>query len=308
MPSQEIRYLGMGLGIGALISGLVLGGVYFLPLAGAMLKRTSTSSPLPPTFTSTISPSPTVTPSPTSSPVPSNTFTPTPTMLPSATTIPSATVTLTSTELMIADGEISIIGPLSREHQKRLYEASLTFIAPTFEQSARISALINLQPYSDPSTICGPLSIAILQRADLLRADLIPFDFFLVNPYLGKDRKILESAFPADRFESSRVRIKLDKINWSLQPLMPGDFLYIYSGSGGNFEHMLIVNRVDVGGRAYSVTNFDTTLGFVIDQVMLYDPHDPGAGIFAQWTKREHQLLGSTGFSGYEVWRLKEPG
>ena len=69
---------------------------------------------------------------------------------------------------------------------------------------------------------------------------------------------------------------------------------------------MLVVNRVDSQGRAYSVTNYNTEEGFVINEVMLYDPNDPSAGIFAQWTKREKQLLGSTGFAGYEVWRLKE--
>ncbi len=306
MHSQDLKYLGAGLGIGALISGFFLVGIYFLPFDSSIFEGTRTPSLISPTFTKTIQPSPTNTPSPTSAPSPSSTFTPTPTLLPSATIVPSATVTLTSTELMIADGEISISGSLNREQQKRLYEASLTFIASTFEQSRQMSALINLLPYSDPSTICGPLSIAILQRAEILSQDLIPFDFFLINPYLGKDRQILKTAFPQDLYKSTRFRIKLDEFNWAAEPLMPGDFVYIYSGSGGNFEHMLVVNRVDIGGRAYSVMNFNTEQGFIIDQVMLYDPHDPKSGIFAQWTKRAHQLLGSTGFAGFEVWRLKD--
>lgn len=67
---------------------------------------------------------------------------------------------------------------------------------------------------------------------------------------------------------------------------------------------MLIVTRVDYQGRAYSVTNHDTEEGFIIDEVMLYDPRDPSVGIFAQWTRREKQVLGSTGFAGFEVWRL----
>jgi hypothetical protein len=182
----------------------------------------------------------------------------------------------------------------------------MTFIAQTFERSRQMSALINLLPYSDPSTICGPLSIAILQRAEILSQELMPYDFFLINPGLGRDRQILKTAFPVDRYESTRFGIKLDEFNWATEPLMPGDFVYIYSGSGGNFEHMLVVNRVDIGGRTYSVTNFNTEQGFIIDQVMLYDPHDPTAGLFAQWTKRRDQLLGSTGFSGFEVWRLRD--
>jgi hypothetical protein len=301
MRSQDLKYLGVGLGIGALISGILLGGIYFRPLAFSFFEGTAT-----PTFTKTMEPSATTTASPTREPSVTSTFTPTPTMLPSSTIVPSVTITLTSTELMIAGGEIAISGPLSREQHKRLYEASLTFIAPTFEQSRQMSAIINLSPYSDPSTICGPLSIAVLQRAGLLSEDLIPFDFFLINPHLGKDRQILRKAFPADLFKSTRFRISLNEFNWAADPLLPGDFIYIYSGSGGNFEHMLVVNRVDVRGRAYSVMNFNTEHGFVIDQVMLYDPHDPTAGIFAQWSRRGKQLLGSTGFAGFEVWRLKE--
>jgi hypothetical protein len=68
---------------------------------------------------------------------------------------------------------------------------------------------------------------------------------------------------------------------------MPGDFVYIYSGTQGNFEHMLVVNRVDYQGRAYSVTNYNTEKGFIIDEVLLYDPNDPTVGIFEQWAKRE---------------------
>jgi hypothetical protein len=174
------------------------------------------------------------------------------------------------------------------------------------EQSQKTSALINLSPFTDASTVCGPLSIAILQRADLLPADLVPHDFFLLDPDLPKDRLVLQTAFSTDAYGNTRTRTRLNQFNWSVEPLMPGDFIYIYAGSQGNFEHMLVVNRVDYRSRAYSVTNYNTPDGYVINEVMLYDPVDPTAGIFAQWARREKQLLGSTGFEGFEVWRLKE--
>jgi len=37
---------------------------------------------------------------------------------------------------------------------------------------------------------------------------------------------------------------------------------------------------------------------------MLYDPADPHAGIFSTWTRQQFATLGSTGFAGFEVWRL----
>jgi hypothetical protein len=70
---------------------------------------------------------------------------------------------------------------------------------------------------------------------------------------------------------------------------------------------MLVVTRVDKFGRAYSVTNHATPEGFVIDEVMLYDPGNPGFGKFSEWTNRQNNKLGTTGFGGFELWRLTQP-
>lgn len=206
---------------------------------------------------------------------------------------------------MLRQGDLAVPGPLNLEQTVRLYQASIAFVAPTIRESRLVASAINRQQFSDPSTTCGPLSIAILQSAGLLGDHIIPHDFFLLNPDQGLDREILERTFPAERYTRSRYKIKLNKVDWREQPLLPGDFIYIYMGSEGNFEHMLVVTRTDSAGRAFSVTNFNTDQGFIIDEVVLYDPGDPGTGIFMQWTSRAKQLLGSTGFAGYEVWRLK---
>ena len=68
-----------------------------------------------------------------------------------------------------------------------------------------------------------------------------------------------------------------------------------------------MVTRVDNAGRAFSVTNHATSDGFVIDEVLLYDPAQPGTGKFFEWTVRRNNKLGSTGFGGFELWRLAVP-
>jgi hypothetical protein len=111
--------------------------------------------------------------------------------------------------------------------------------------------------------------------------------------------------FPADLYNHLTIATPINTVDWDAAPLEPGDFVFIWHGTGGNFDHMLVVNRVDRQGRAYSVTNFGTSDGYIIAETMLYDPADPSAGIFHEWTKEKDAILGSTGFGGYEIWRLR---
>jgi hypothetical protein len=321
MRSTDLKYLGYGFGIGALLASLFFAGWFFIPQFNAFGGSSlfGVQDTFVPTITLIPTIQPTTTPTSTAEAVPTiptiattttasaepatisaapYTFTP--------TSLPSPTATLTNAEIMVSNGEIAITGPLTREQQIKLYEASLFFIAPTYEQSKKMSVLINNARFSDPNTTCGPLSIAILQKAGLLSADLVAHDFFLINPDLGKDRITIKSTFPPEKYTDIRYKVRIDEFDWYSKPLVPGDFVYIYSGTGGNFEHMLVVNRVDSQGRAYSVTNYNTEQGFVINEALLYDPADPNAGLFSQWTEKQFQKLGSTGYAGFEVWRLKE--
>jgi len=209
---------------------------------------------------------------------------------------------------MLSKGDLAIQGPLSPEEQIRLYEASLQFIASTTKESKTIGEQINGKGYGSPTLICGSLSIAILQAAGLIGEEVVPYDFWLLNPDVPKDRSLVNRVFPPKKYENSRHKIRLDQFDWKNFPLQPGDFLYIYRGPGGNFDHMLVVNRVDNFGRAYAVTNYGTPEGFIINEIMLYDPSNPTAGIFQTWTERENALLGSTGFDGFELWRLIPSG
>ena len=302
MRSTDLKYLGYGFGIGALVASLFFVGYFFIPQftvssGNSLFGVQSTPSPY---STLTIQPTSTFTPTATATVTASPTLTFTPTLT------PSPTATLTAIEMKIANGEIAFTGPLTKEQQIKVYEASLTFIAPTYELSKRMSVLINNARFSDPNTTCGPLSIAILQKAGILSADLVAHSFFLINPNLGKDRGIINATFPPDLYTATRSRVRIDKFDWRANPLVPGDFIYIYRGTGGNFEHMLVVNRVDSQGRAYAVTNYNTEQGFVINEALLYDPADSNAGLFSKWTERQFAELGATGFAGFEVWRLKE--
>ena len=204
---------------------------------------------------------------------------------------------------LLQDGYLSQAGPLDLREQIRVYEASLKYVRTSTEESRLIGEQINGPGYGAPSNICGPLSIAILQEAGIVRPDLDPHAFWMLNPDVRGDRKSLSKAFPLSQFENLRFQIPLNKMDWHESPLYPGDFIYIYAGSGGNFEHMLMVNRVDSDGRAYAVTNHKTPSGFIISEVLLYDPDNPDVGMFPVWTARPNAENGSTGFAGFELWQ-----
>lgn len=301
---RDLKPLFTGLSLSAVLFCILMGAFVFIspeivspfvPLPDFLDTKTPTATSFPVTsFPVTHPPSP-VTPPP--SPIPSSPVTLSPSPIP-------FTPTLSPGQLMLSSGGMVISGPTSPEGQFRLYEASLKFIALTSKEARAKGEQFNGKGYGSPTVICGPLSIAILRAAGLVPPETEPYDFWLLNPDNQVDRNKLERLFPNERYENIRYRTRLKNYDWRSDPLQPGDFLYIYAGTGGTFEHMLVVNRVDNLGRAYSVTNFNTANGFIIDEVMLYDPNDPQAGIFYQWTERQFADLGSTGFAGFERWRL----
>jgi len=243
-------------------------------------------------------------------PTPTSTLTPTAIILSTNTltsTLP-ATETPDAVQSTINNGGLIFTGALSNDEQIALYRASLHYAQPTVKDSIRTAKEINGVGYGDPSNICGPLSIAIMEGAGLLNdSGIVPHDFWLLNPLAAGDQKLLEQAFPPNRYLHIIFSTPLNKTNWHDFPLLPGDFLFIWHGSGGNFDHMLVVTRVDSNMDAYSVTNFGTPQGFVIAETMLYNPTDPKAGIFHTWTQERDAILGSTGFGGFEIWRPLSP-
>ena len=195
---------------------------------------------------------------------------------------------------------------LSIEQQLRLKEASRHFIALEEEDANRVALEIDfIEGFNEhASTMCGPLSISILQRADLLGAWVEPRDFWLLNP--REDLRSASNAFPHDRYEWHHFETPISDFDFSQFPLFAGDLLYLHAGPSDTFEHILAVNRVDKLGRAYSVTNFFTEIGTIIDERMLYDPRNPGKGQFNAWADRKLRgSIGITGSGGFRIWRVR---
>jgi len=310
MKFDGIKYVGYGLIVGLFIAGLVITGIVYAtgntppPISVAPPEFVKSPAPIPPTDPPAPTASPTLISSQTPPPLPPATVIPTDTPL----IIPSPSGTPDAAEQMILDGKMVITGPLTAKQQADLYKASLNYIAASPGASVYMSKKINGSGNAHPTNICGPLALIIMQDAGLIEyKDVAPYDFWLLNPYIGKDRALLDRVFPEDRYEDTLFKTPLNKFDWNAFPLEPGDFLYIKHGTGGNFDHMLVVNRVDNRGRAYAVSNFGTEAGYIIDEVMLYDPDDPDTGMFHTWTEKQFAALGSTGFGGFELWRLRTP-
>lgn len=296
------KTVALGLVIGITGTALLLMAAYFSMSAA----NASSMSPVPTAtdITPTMMP-PSATPSlpPTFTPIPTFTLQPPPTLDVTAT----PTNTPDPVQSMLDSGGLAFSGPLSNAEQILLYSSSLSYVQSDPRESLRMSEEMNGAGYGDPSNICGPLAAAILRDAGLMIPDITPHDFWLLNPDAATDQALLRRAFPSDQYTHSKNITPLNKMDWRSAPLEPGDFIFIWHGSWGNFDHMLVVNRVDSQQRAYAVTNYGTEQGYVIAETLLYDPNDPAAGIFHTWTRERDAILGSTGFGGFDLWRRRTP-
>lgn len=199
---------------------------------------------------------------------------------------------------------------VTAEQRKRLYEASLQYLAKDTEAAIKIAQAIDFKEgtdYDHPAQMCGPLAIVMLQAAGLIDKSVKPHDFLTWDPDKNPiPKKILEK----NGYTRYRVRQSVGLVDVSKLKLEAGDFLYMY---GGTYEHMLVVTRVDAQGRAYAVTNYidhidrdkqgKSTPQFAIQELMLYDPTKPGTGWFAIWSDVKQNQHGRTGTSGFDVWR-----
>jgi hypothetical protein len=195
---------------------------------------------------------------------------------------------------------------LSAAQRKRLLDASRTFIAPEIEAAREVAVEIDFVegPFEDASTMCGPLVVAILQKAELLGPWVEPHDFWLLDP--RNNLQPLLNTFPESLYTWQSFDTPLKEFDFSKSPLQVGDVVYLHAAAGDTFEHVLVVNRVDDVGRAYSVTNFFVTTGTVIEERMLYDPQQPGVGQFVDWGNRQlKNRFGNTGKAGFRIWRVK---
>lgn len=266
-----------------------------LILAVSLLTACSVfNTPPAPTKTKTSMPTrtPTISPTNTLTPTPTNTATPLP---------PTPTATLTQQE----------------QANIRLYDASLTYMASTPKKALEVARSIDFTdgPYESPDNMCGPLTVAIMRDAGFLPEEAEPHDMWLLCPRKDVPEchglRILERTFfPPTEYNYIWVDKSIGKYDWRNNPLMPGDWLYLFVLKGVSnytgFDHMIVVTRVDERGRAYSVTNINHGDGFVIREELLYDPRRPGQGLFYELSNDGlRQELGMTGTAGFLLIRAK---
>ncbi len=226
-----------------------------------------------------------------------------PTAAPLATVTATTTITLTPYPSAAPQPTPTSTPDPTAIQIEQLHQASLGYIANTDAESFQVAHALGYSSGGDPANMCGPLAIAILQDAGLVSRYVDRRDFWLLDPRI--DTVLLERTFPRDRFEWQHITQAINAVDYARFPLQAGDLLYIYAGYSGDdyFEHVLVVTHVDTEGRAYSVTNNYTDEGFVIQELMLYDPAEPGQGIFYDWTNLQNRRLGLTGFGGFDLWR-----
>jgi hypothetical protein len=234
--------------------------------------------------------------------------TPTTVITPSSTQKPavisSQQPTLSQPEITLTSTSSSQGGNLSPAQEARLYQSALSYLASSEPQAIKVAQSIGyLGVNGFPSTMCGPLAMAILRGAGLVDADTNLTQFFYLNPRPGKSDAVIASTFPDQLYQKIEINLPSNKIDFVHNPLIPGDFVYLFAGPGGNFDHIITVDRVDSAGRAYAVTNLNTPNGYIIKEVMLYDPAVPGTGQIYAWTDRNNASLGLTGIW---IWRLRQ--
>ena len=230
------------------------------------------------------------------------------TQTPTNTALPPAASATTTTTPTVEVARLRHGDVLTENQKERLAEAALKYVVRSEPEAIQVARSLGyIKNDGHPASVCGPLAAAILRDAGLISKYVDLHDFWLLNPRDRANLKILERTFPEEEFLWFKTSKSTAVFDFKAFPLKAGDFLYLYAGDPGSFEHMLTVSRVDEAGRAYAVTNFDTPEGYVIQEVKLYDPEQPGSGKFYDWTNRKNSRYGLTGFGGFDVWRFAKP-
>jgi len=192
---------------------------------------------------------------------------------------------------------------LPADVRRRVAEVAKAYLAPTQEDAQAVATRLNFTPAAHPSNMCAPLAVAILRDAGLVQAGMDLSAYWLLDP--RRQEYLLYHLFPPERFCYRHFSQPPFLVDFREFPLHVGDFLYLYAGHWGTFEHVLVVTRVDAQGRAYAVTNLNLAPEgyYVVREVLLYDPNHPEEGMFAQWADYHYAAIGLTGLGGFDLWR-----
>ncbi|MGI6259234.1 MAG: hypothetical protein ACOYKC_05185 [Anaerolineaceae bacterium] len=250
------------------------------------------------------------------SPEPTPTFTPEPTHTATATATKTLVPTATNTATPLPPTPTATMTAREKA-QEKLWQASLDFLAFTPEDADQVARRIDFAsgPHESADNACGPLTVAILKAGGYLPEDASEHDMWLLcpreeNPECHGMETLQRLFFPVDDYDYIRVEESVGTYDWEENPLEPGDWLYLFVMKGisnyRGFDHMIVVTRVDENGAAYSVTNIDYGEGFVITEALLYDPDNPGEGLFYDLTNDHlRKELGMTGTAGFLLIRAK---
>jgi len=186
-----------------------------------------------------------------------------------------------------------------------LYLASQKFIAETPEEAILIARKIDFLAgeFEEACNMCGPLSIAILKEAGLLPLETDVHKAWLLCARENREdcsgiETLKKNFFPPDQYEYRFVNESVKDYDFKSDPLLPGDWLYLYTYIHG-YDHMLVVTKVDEDGNPYTVTNVDWGDGFIISEFKLYDTENPEEGLFYEMTKIERRRIGMMGTMGF---------
>lgn len=230
--------------------------------------------------------------------------------------VPTTTSSFTETLTIIETPTLAPYSPPSSQVTNsvcdRLYQVSLNYLADTDETADRIAREIAFLGGKNESAdlVCGPLSISIMKDAGILPSNTSTLDIWLLCPREEREEchgiKILNNEyFPSQDYDYYRVYESVRTFDFTSNPLLPGDWLYLYTSNNG-FDHMLVVTRVDKNRVPYTVTNLNRGKGFVISEEVLYDPNMPGIGLFYELTNPSRGTLGMMGTGGFLLVRRKD--
>ena len=185
-----------------------------------------------------------------------------------------------------------------------LAEISSNYVTETHAEASNIAREIDYikdMDYEDASLMCGPLAGAMLQDAGVLPEEFPLEQFWLGDPVVDGRPWVFFSEEDYYLFAFRSREQALDRFNFTGFPLLPGDVLYTYGGTG---EHLFLVVEVDQGGRAYTVNNNCLERhNCPIQRIMLYDFSNPGTGAF--YVDYQEGYF-TTGLQGFDLLRSKD--
>lgn len=206
---------------------------------------------------------------------------------------------------------------LSQEEQDRLayasyfYTAGRTQAGTMQELMGRVS-FIREEDLVKPDILSGPIAIAILDDAELLRSpeNIDPVDFKTLRP--DKDEKRFDELFPSRSYFKFETSTPAADFDWKAHPLLPGDLLYLRPNAQQDLHQFMAVTRLwyDVPMTVTPVE--DAYWGYTIGELKIYDAQDPASGLLNLWLNPEvkktdpyNGVVGQTGNGGFTLWRAR---